>query len=355
MMSATQQQFLQSLDHVSFSNQVSGEPLDLRVKFAAPSATGRRGSYSYGVEAPAAPRVETINALTRVMNSTSAELAVKNKIAPMPISVNIEPPVSADQAETTKAATLHQHLVSASSIAHLYTGILLVNQIVQNSGPGGGGGGGGDLWDPTEPDEAIVALSNTASAAYRAMMGPLIGLYSIKNTTASTYNKTMKRRDIHGKFLDEFMGEYGLSAQQLDALDGVLTEYVKTTRKIPVTPEQQSTVDQVFRVNRVARVNVSSDSRCPVWVLRPQTRLVHIKVNIDTWMHAVRWAKMDSKNGLDEAVKIAMDITIVDAELNIDEFLRHKEKFEAIVQTLAGQDLYGLGKAISTTGTADGI
>lgn len=352
MMSAPQQQLLQSLDHVSFSNQVSGEPLDLRIKFASSTATGRRGSYSYGVESPTAPRVETINALTRIMRSTSAQLAVENKVAPMPITVTIEPPVSTDQADTAKAATLHKHLVSASSIAHLYTGILLVNQILQNSGPGGGGG---DLWDPTEPDEAIVALSNTASAAYRAMMGPLVGLYSIRSTTASTYSKTMKRRDIHARFVDEFMGEYGLSSTQLDALDGVLTEYVKTVRGIPVTPEEQSTVDQVFRVNRVAQVNVSGDSRCPVWVLRPQTRLVHLKVNIDTWMHAVRRAKIISRDGLDEAIKIAMDITIVDAELNVDEFLRHKDKFGAIVQTLAGQDLYGLGMAISTAGVTDDI
>ncbi|KAH7028128.1 uncharacterized protein B0I36DRAFT_351549 [Microdochium trichocladiopsis] len=345
------QQLLQSLDHVAFSNQVSGEPLELRVQFADPTPNGRRGSYSYRGVDSSTSRAEHINALTRVVNATSADIAIKNNIAPMPVTVNIlSPEASKDQAD--EAEKLHDHLVSASSIAHLYTAILLVNQVVQN-------GAGSELWNVNEADEAIVALSNTASAAYRAMMGPLMGLYSIKNTTASTYNRTMPRGQVHGRFLDEFLREYGpLPREQLDVLDEVLTDYVRSVGGIPVTPEQQSTVDQVFRVNRVVRVNVSGDDRYPVWVLQPQTRLVHLKINIVTWAQAVQKknakrakSQMEKPDGRppgpDENVKIAMDITVVDAVLNVEEYLRHRAKFEDIIQTLTGRDLHTFGRSIS--------
>ncbi|KXJ88432.1 hypothetical protein Micbo1qcDRAFT_207166 [Microdochium bolleyi] len=342
MASPAQQQLLQSLDHVSFSNQVSGEPLDLRVSFAATTQTGRRGSYRVAAS-NTPPRVDNIEDLTRVVNATTADLAIESNIAPMPVTVNV---LSANM--TKEKEDLHTHLTSANSIAHLYTGILLVNQIVKD-------GAGGELWNVNESDEAIVALANTSNAAYRAMLGPLMGLYNIKNTTASTYNKTMKRSQIHGKFLEEFLGDYGLLPTQLDVLDGVLTDYVKAVGRIPVTPEEQSTVDQVFRINQVTKTNITGDDRYPIWVLTPQTRLVHLKVNIKTWAHAVQRKAMRKKDGggqsaKDEDVKVAMDITIVDAVLNVEEFMRHRDKFEDIVQTLTGKDLFSFGELLSSQG-----
>ncbi|KAJ1334251.1 hypothetical protein MN608_04258 [Microdochium nivale] len=358
--SSAQQQLLQSLDHVSFSNQVSGEPLDLRVSFAASAAaatsqTGRRGSYGV-VASKIAPRVDNIEDLTRVVNAATPELAISSGIAPMPVTVSVR---SADVARGSKEEELHAYLTAANAIAHLYTGILLVSQVA--------GGGGGELWSVSEPDEAIAALSHTAGAAYRAMLGPLAGLYRITGTTASTYSRTVARSQIHARFLDEFFGEkeechHGLRipGDQRDVLDGVLTGYVRSVGRIPVTPEGGSTVDQVFRVNRVVLVNVTGDDRMPVWVLQPQTRLVHLKININTWAHAVQRKVMRKRKeegrseeeagrgGKDEDVNVAMDITIVDAVLNVEEFLRHRDKFEDIVQTLTGKDLLSFGESIST-------
>ncbi|KAJ1328189.1 hypothetical protein MN608_07525 [Microdochium nivale] len=348
MASSPRQQLLQRLDHVSFSNQVSGEPLDLRVSFAgAPSqSSGRRGSYGV-VASKIAPRVDNIADLTRVMNATTPALAIASNIAPMPVTISVR---SANM--TPETEELHAHLTAANAIAHLYTGILLVSQV-----SGGGGGCGGELWSVGEPDEAIAALSYTAGAAYRAMLGPLMGLYRITGTSASTYKRTMARSQIHARFLDEFLGEreYGLPPAQRDALDAVLTDYVRSVGRIPVTREGASTVDQVFRVNRVLRTNLTGDDRCPVWVLQPQTRLVHLKINMDTWAHAVQRKVVSrtggeeaGRDGRDEDVNVAMDITVVDAVLNVDEFMRHRDKFEDIVQTLTGKDLFSLGVLIST-------
>ena len=277
---------------------------------------------------PSAPGGKDLDIVIKMLAAAEDGPAesVKQGGAPMPPNIGIVPPSSdADIAKN------YNYLIQMSSLSALYTGIWNVQALKKR--------GRTEPYNISDSKEAAQAFADLADSGFQAMVGPLASFYNLSNAVVNTYQKSMRKTEVHLEFLTNLFKPYNLVSNALTQLDGILTTFVDALRDVKIESSgQKSTVNQTIRINQIVRTNVTGDDANPYWIYVPKTRIVYLKIDNETWKLAV------GKSGSDEGFNFKMETTVIDGELNVEKYLKSKEKLDKVFEYVTGLNLQAYGE-----------
>lgn len=266
----------------------------------------------------------TLAALSASSKGPKEEIAAGK--VPLPQTISLQPPTSPEATQS------YAHLDAAASVASLQTVIFNEDFRV--------GRGQTKHYDiSVAGEEASLAFADMAAAGLRVMEGPLSGFYTRVKSAEHVFSQSMRRREVHGAFLEEVFRDYRLGESALRRLDGVLTAFVAAVRGVEFgVGKGGGTVDYSFRINHVVREGgPGADGTEMKHVFRPRTRIVCLKIDPNTY----KWA---TDKGTDEVGTFQMSYATHDFDLDVGRFLASKERFDIVFQGLLGEDTTSYAK-----------
>lgn len=219
----------------------------------------------------------------------------------------------------------YQLLNDAHSVAQMFTNIMLTQ--IKPEG-----------YDIIK--EADVAFSTQASLAYKAMTGPMGGIYNFGQGQVKKFDMTVAKKDVHDNLLSGMFAGIKIDVEHKKQIDDQLTAFVASLQNITVGGTNP-TVDWALRFGLTPGFNITADPANVVMAYQPTTYLIYLKLDANSWSKSI------SKNNSQDMIRLKYEQTITTCELNVNFFNKMKPKWEKMLLTATGKSLKEYGDMLN--------
>ncbi|KAH6842631.1 hypothetical protein B0I37DRAFT_436302 [Chaetomium sp. MPI-CAGE-AT-0009] len=262
-------------------------------------------------------------------DTESSKDQVDKKKVPKPPPVVVEDPVGEvppgyDRAD---AAKNFGYLKDAHSVCQMFTNIMLLK-----THP--------DSFDITK--DAGKAFNVQANLAYRAMTSSMATVYNFRQGVETNHDFTIPKGQVHEKLLETMFDGMGLDDGHKKQIDSQISNFVKALKDITIDGKD-STLDFALRFGLTPALNISADNSDPMLAYEPTTYLIYLT------MDAKAFTKCISKHNTEERVNLKSKHVVTKFELNVNQFLKQRPKYELMIKKATGKSLKEYGDALNKT------
>lgn len=211
----------------------------------------------------------------------------------------------------------YAYLKDAQSVCQMFTNIMLMQ-----TNPDG--------FDITK--QAAAAFAVQASTAYKAMAGPMGGVYNYTSGQVTQHSFDIAKSEVHESLLSTMFDGVGLDKAHKLEIDSQITAFVKALKDVK-TDGDHSTHDFSLRFGLCPATNISADETDPIIAYDPTTYLIYLKMDANAFRQSI------SKNNSQERINLKYTQTVTKFQLNVDRFLKQRPKYDTMFETVAGISL----------------
>ncbi|KAK6519407.1 hypothetical protein TWF281_003241 [Arthrobotrys megalospora] len=232
---------------------------------------------------------------------------------------------------------LYLHLEGANAILNLYSSMTEI-QLREARGEQG--------IPPLDGSTNLTQiLADRAEATFRAITGPLAGIYTIGSARTQTIDRVVDRSEIDLDFFKQLFE--GIDVDEDSFIEWTVTQmkdFVTLIRKYGLGLDSKEP-NLLIRINWIKKVKVSED----VVVSVPVTRLSYIKIDTKSWRTALE-PSSGKRGNSESSFRFVMTTVIYDAELNVQAYMALKPKATAIMGQVLENGTQNLEKVINDEG-----
>ena len=242
---------------------------------------------------------------------------------PIPVIVGIEP--AKENAEMTAAFS---SLMGMSTMIRLFAAI---NQIQaakdsERNTP----------YNINDPEQIAMGFQDRADATLRTLSGGAMAfVYEQVDSTTLSVVPALRREEIQPFILKTILsGISQINADTSSALSEYMKDFIKDLKPFKIVPSPEHTkLSHCILINYVKSIDLTGGGK--IFVLERYTRLVHLKIKIEDWTHALTKPPFLKRN---EKIPFAVDFTIADYKLDEGKYQAAKPKWERVVQIIPNED-----------------
>lgn len=197
----------------------------------------------------------------------------------------------------------------------------------------------------TDPNVAASAFSRDCNHAYGAIEKTLGAILLKESQKVGTFNSSAESAELHLGFLNKLFEGFNLGDSAKTQFDTLLKNTAENICSVKFgSDSKQQTIGHFLRVTSIKRMN-NGRAEEPVKFYEPFVTMFYLKIKQSSFEYAV--SKRQAGNVQAKKDDFNMEIITIETKVNLKLWRTNRERFDQILQFMAGKTATVFGDAIS--------